>query len=122
LTGKELDVFYLNSKNEDTINYFNSIFIDSFELTEKLSMPSVIFFDVFNEDVENIEVIELEESNLLLAFKELYEIIKTHINNEKLLYKDSNVYLSKGMKFLNNLNEKILLSIIVDKIKNLLIL
>jgi len=85
-------------------------------------MPSVIFFDVFNEDVENIEVIELEESNLLLAFKELYEIIKTHINNEKLLYKDSNVYLSKGMKFLNNLNEKILLSIIVDKIKNLLIL
>lgn len=122
MTGKELDVFYLNSKNEDTINYFNSIFIDSFELTEKLSMPSVIFFDVFNEDVENIEVIELEESNLLLAFKELYEIIKTHINNEKLLYKDSNVYLSKGMKFLNNLNEKILLSIIVDKIKNLLIL
>jgi hypothetical protein len=79
LSGKELSVFYLNSEEQDLFESFNKIFLGSFEVEDKFKKPFVLFFKIYDNEVDDVEIFELEQSDLTFAFKELYDIIKQYI-------------------------------------------
>lgn len=81
LSGKELSIFYLNSKEHNLIKSFNTIFLQAFEIEDKFKKPLVLFFNIYENEVEDIKIIELEQSDLIFAFKELYDIINKYIEN-----------------------------------------
>ncbi len=81
LSGKDLSVFYLHSNNKALFKAFNEIFFGAFQITDNDSkLPFVLFFNIVDNEVANLEIIEIEHSNLMLAFKELYDIIKNYID------------------------------------------
>lgn len=81
LSGKDLSVFYLNSDNAKTIESFHNAFQKAFEVKEKTKYPFVLLFDVDNDDITNLEVLELEQDNPLFAFNELYGLLENKIIN-----------------------------------------
>lgn len=80
LSGKDLSIFYLHSDNEDLLNAFNEIFLGAFEIKSEFKLPFVLFFNVIDSEVEDIKVVELEQTDLLFAFKELYDIIENYVD------------------------------------------
>lgn len=83
LSGKYLSVFYLNSDNAETIESFHNVFQKAFEVEDKTKYPFVLLFDVDDDDITNLEVVELEQDNPLFAFEELYGILENKIQNLK---------------------------------------
>ena len=79
LSGNELSIFYLNSEEQDLIESFNTIFLGAFEVENKFKKPFVLFFKVYGNEVEDIEIVELEQSDLTFAFKELFDTVKKFI-------------------------------------------
>lgn len=90
LSGKELSIFYLNSEEYNLIESFNKIFLHAFEIDEKIQKPFVLFFNIYANEVENIEIIELEQSDLTFAFKELYDTIDKYIEKTSQKRKEIN--------------------------------
>ncbi|AWI26811.1 hypothetical protein [Flavobacterium pallidum] len=79
LSGKDISVFYLDSENQSSIATFNYIFSNAFEVDENTKKPFVIFFNVKDDDVKDVNIIELEQSNLLLAFQELHSTFENYL-------------------------------------------
>jgi hypothetical protein len=79
LSGNELSIFYLNSDEQDLIESFNTIFLGAFEVEDKLKKPFVLFFKIYGNEVEDVVIVELEQSDLTFAFKELYDIIQKYL-------------------------------------------
>ena len=83
LSGKDLTVFYIDSGKKKLIKEFNKIFLGAFEIEDKFQKPLVLFFNISNNEVEDIEVVELHQENLIFAFKELYDILSNYIERAK---------------------------------------
>ena len=83
LSGRDLSVFYIHSGNKKMIRAFNDIFLGAFEIENKSKLPFVLFFNVVDREVTNLEIVELEQSNILFAFEELYTIIENYIERMK---------------------------------------
>jgi hypothetical protein len=83
LSGRDLSVFYIHSDNKKIINAFNDIFLGAFEIEKKSRLPFVLFFNVTDREVTNVKIVELEQSNILFAFEELYSIIENYIERTK---------------------------------------
>lgn len=79
LSGNELSIFYLNSEEQDLIESFNTIFLGAFEVDNKCKKPFVLFFKIYGNEVEDVLIVELEQSDLTFAFKELYDIIQKYL-------------------------------------------
>jgi hypothetical protein len=90
LASKNLSVFFLHSDNEETFRRFNDHFLDFFKLKGKHKIPFVLFFNLNDNNIQDIKVFELQQDNYLFAFNELYEIIEASINPKK----DKNVNFS----------------------------
>jgi len=43
----------------------------------------VLFFNVKDREVTDVEIVEIEQSNLMFSFKELYDIIQNYIDRSK---------------------------------------
>jgi hypothetical protein len=82
LAGQELSVFYLHSDNERQIRAFNDTFLYIFDVPDK-TLPFVLFFKYANGDVHDIEIAELEQSSIMFAFEELYNVLETYVDKLK---------------------------------------
>ncbi len=83
LSGTDLSVFYIHSESRNIVNAFNDIFLKVFEINIKFQKPFVLFFNVIDREVITVEIVELEQSNILFAFEELYSIIENYISRAK---------------------------------------
>lgn len=114
LSGKDISVFYLDSKNKNSITTFNNIFNKAFEIDENIKKPFVIFFNVEDNDVKDIKVIELEQSNIIFAFQELHSSFENYLTHLK-----ENNLESKKPKFLTVISK--VGSITLEKLIEILI-
>ena len=119
LTGNSLDVFYLHSNDDASIKGFNEIILHSFNFKEYVEVPCVIFFDVFDLEVEDANVVEIEQDNILLGFNEIAIILQKQINSENDFYNNKSIK-SKGLKILYKISDKVATGLVVSKIKDLL--
>src|SRR5690606_3551924 len=76
LSGNDISVFYLNSSERKLFKNFNEIFLGAFEIENEYSLPFVLFFNIETREVSNVEIIELEQTDPMFAFKELYDCIE----------------------------------------------
>ncbi|MBO0593926.1 hypothetical protein I2486_21185 [Cellulophaga sp. E16_2] len=83
LSGSELSIFYIHSDNKKLIKSFNKIFIGAFEIENTANLPCVLFFKMYDGDVEDLQIIELEQTDKMFAFGELYSTIKSYLDNSK---------------------------------------
>lgn len=83
LSGNDLSLFYLDSDNRRLIKAFNEIFLGVFEIKNGYQLPFVLFFTVADREVTNIEIVELEQTDLMFSFKELYDITNNYIAKVK---------------------------------------
>jgi hypothetical protein len=99
----------LNSNDKELLNAFNEIFIGAFEIKGKYDLPFVLFFKVMDSEVRDIEIVELEQTKLIFAFKELYDIIENYIkNNNTNNFKTSNFQEYKHTRFLKSVKKIVL--------------
>jgi hypothetical protein len=80
LSAKDVTVFYFHTNSSQKLRTFNEIVINSLGLREDLTLPCIVFFKVKNNEVDEIKVVELIENDYLSAFRELYSVIKSYIN------------------------------------------
>jgi len=83
LSGNNLSLFYLDSDNRRLVKAFNEIFLGAFEIKNGYQLPFVLFFTVADREVTNIEIVELEQTDLMFSFKELYDITNNYIAKVK---------------------------------------
>lgn len=83
LSGKDLSIFYLHSENKELIDAFNNIFFGAFDIKNEYNLPLVLFFNIVDGDVANVEVVEIERTDIKFAFGELYGIIENYIKKMK---------------------------------------
>ncbi len=95
LAGNDLSIFYLHSENIGLIKASNDIFLRLFNIPAHRQFPFVLFFKLENQDATGVEIVELEQSNIMFAFDELYPVIETHVDK---LNNDSSNYV-KPKKF-----------------------
>lgn len=55
-----------------------------------------MFFKIYSNEVDDVEIFELEQTDLTFAFKELYDIIKQYIS---LSVENREQFKSKSSKF-----------------------
>ena len=79
LSGPNLSIFYLHSANKKQLKGFNDVFLDVFDIPTNRTLPFVLFFKMAIRDAKDIEIVELDQSNLMFAFNELYTIIEDYI-------------------------------------------
>lgn len=88
LSGSNLSLFYLHSNDKHLLKSFNDVFLQAFEIDrENVNLPLMVFFNISDNEVTDLSIVELEQANLMFAFNELYEIIQNyidHVNNNKI--------------------------------------
>jgi hypothetical protein len=87
LSGSELSVFYIHSDNKKLVKAFNHIFVGAFEIKNTAQLPCVLFFKMDDGDVEDLEIVELEQTDKMFAFEELYSTVESYLKNSKKLPK-----------------------------------
>lgn len=83
LSGSELSVFYIHSDNKKLVTAFNKIFVGAFEIENTVELPCVLFFKMNGGEVEDLQIIELEQTNIMFAFQELYSTIDSYVKDSK---------------------------------------
>jgi hypothetical protein len=115
LSGRDLSVFYLHSDNRCLLQTFNNIFLGAFEIQKSIDLPFVLFFKVVDGEVSDIQIVELEQSNLIFAFEELYSIIDKYINTTNEQPKTQLNKLTKFAKRVTKISVDKLIKWVMDK-------
>src|SRR5260221_8764507 len=105
LSGNELSVFYLDSDNKRLLYSFNDTFLKVFDVPQTRILPFVMFFKIINRDAKDVEIIELEQSNIMFAFNELYEVIENYIAKGNLDVNKSEIKSSKVLRFFKSVKK-----------------
>ena len=105
LSGNELSVFYLDSDNKRLLYAFNDTFLKVFDVPQTRILPFVMFFKIINRDAKDVEIIELEQSNIMFAFNELYEVIENYIAKGNLDVNKSEIKSSKVLRFFKSVKK-----------------
>jgi hypothetical protein len=82
LSGKELSIFYLHSGTRHTVRAFNLEFLSALGVSDETTLPCVVFFRVDQENVKDIVVVGLDNSNLIHGFHELYGVVEHYLKTE----------------------------------------
>lgn len=80
LSGHDLSVFYLHSDSKKLLRAFNDIFLRLFDIPPHRKLPFVLFFKLANKDAKDVEIVELEQSNIMFSFEELYGVIEAYVD------------------------------------------
>lgn len=83
LSGSELSIFYIHSDNKKLVKSFNHIFVGAFEIENTAQLPCVLFFKMDDGDVDDVEIVELEQTDKMFAFEELYSTVESYLKNSK---------------------------------------
>jgi len=116
LSGNDLTIFYFHFDSKKRINDFNYIFLGAFEVDFDLhNLP--LFFQMKSDQINNLEIVEINQDNLNMAFQELYEIIENYIQRLKNKNVDTgNIKINKLIKMANNLMLNILMKSMIEKL------
>lgn len=82
LAGTELSIFYLHQGTADAVESFNSILLTALNLGGKAKPPCVVFFKVNEGGVKDIMVAQLDSTDIIHGFNELYETIGRYVLEE----------------------------------------
>jgi len=80
ISGKTLSVFYFQGFNQALQESFNDVFLKAFKINNCHNLPFILFFNVVDSEVTNIEVIELQQQDRMFAFDELRREIEKYSN------------------------------------------
>jgi hypothetical protein len=83
LSGKNIGIFYLHNGTRRTIERFNTQFLTALDLKEEAKRPCVVFFKFEDQRIIDISVAQLESSDLIHGFEELYRVVDTYISDSK---------------------------------------
>jgi hypothetical protein len=78
LADENLSVFYLHAGSKEAIRSFNAYFLRALGIKERASLPCMVFFRVHDGKIRDVEVAQLEISNLHIVFHELYVAIERY--------------------------------------------
>jgi hypothetical protein len=81
LSGSELSLFYLHAGRKSAVDSFNGYFLSALEVKDEASLPCVVFFRVKENEVIDVEIAELESSNLIHGFHELYVAVESYLES-----------------------------------------
>jgi len=104
LSAKELSVFYLHAGTETAIERFNAHFLSALGIQGQATLPCVVFFRVQNGAVEDVEIAQLESTDLIHGFHELYGAIQQYLSASSVVSPESSRairWLKSGAKFLS---------------------
>jgi hypothetical protein len=80
LTGNDLSIFYLHAYSRESVERFNTTFSDKLGIT--VTPPCVCFFKLEGKEVKDVSIAQLDNTDLIHAFPELYSIIETYIKGD----------------------------------------
>lgn len=78
LAGSDLSVFYLHTGNRDAVEEFNEVFLRTLNIQDHATLPCVVFFRVTKDQITDVEIAQLDSTDLIHGFKELYEAIERY--------------------------------------------
>jgi hypothetical protein len=82
LAGNKLSIFFLHTGSGRSVEAFNQQFLSQLGIAESVTLPAVVFFKVKEGELTDIAVVELDNSDLIHGFKELYDVIENYITDE----------------------------------------
>jgi hypothetical protein len=82
LAGDKLSIFFLHTGSRRSVEAFNQQFLSQLGIAESVTLPAVVFFKVKEGELSDIAVIELDNSDLVHGFRELYDVIEKYIADE----------------------------------------
>lgn len=80
LSGKDLSVFYLHTGKWASVEAFNAHFFSVLGIEGHATLPCVVFFRVRKGTIEDIEIAQLESTDLIHGFHELYGAIQQYLS------------------------------------------
>ena len=82
LAGDKLSIFFFHTGSRRSVEAFNQQFLSQLGIAESVTLPAVVFFKVKEGELTDIAVVELDNSDLIHGFKELYDVIEKYIADE----------------------------------------
>lgn len=79
LAGDKLSIFFLHSGSQRTVDAFNQQFLSQLGIAETVMLPAVVFFKLKGNELTDIAVVQLDNSDLIHGSKELYDIVEKYI-------------------------------------------
>ena len=114
LSRNKLSIFYLDSKSRSTVEKFNKVILGAFDIEPANNLPFILFFNVFDNDVIDIKIVELETTDSIYLFDELYNSVKEYISKKSMVTKSKNNF-AKFFDYTKKLALNKFIDILVDK-------
>lgn len=105
LSGHDLSVFYLHSDNRRQLRAFNDIFLHIFDIPANRNLPFVLFFKMVNGEAKDVEIVELEQSDIMFAFDELYRVIENYVEKLNNDHIDKDINPNKFIRFFQSVKK-----------------
>lgn len=80
LSGSRLSVFYLHAGTQASVEAYNKHFFSVLGIEEETSLPCVVFFRIHDAAIEDVEIAQLESTDLIHGFSELYGAIEKYLS------------------------------------------
>jgi hypothetical protein len=102
LAGTDLSIFYLHAGTRQAVKQFNRTFLARLNVEEMATPPCVVFFRLHEGQIDDIEITELDSTDLIHSFKELYDVIADYCQN-RIVKKPSSTlkWIKKGAAFVS---------------------
>lgn len=81
LSGNNLSLFYLHAGTRHAIERFNAVFLTKLGI-EGATTPCVVFFRLKDDRFEDIAVAQLDHTDLVHGFNELYGVIEKYVKSD----------------------------------------
>lgn len=115
LSGSELSVFYIHSDNKKLVKAFNHIFVGAFEIENTAELPCVLFFKMDDGEVKGLQIVELEQTNKMFAFEELFSTIESYLKNSKKIPKPKRNKLTEFFGKVKNITVEELIEWVIEQ-------
>jgi hypothetical protein len=102
LSGNDLRVFYLHSGSDCLLKKFNATLMNALGVEEQASRPCVVFCKTSAEGFTDISVANLESTDLIHGFHELYGVIESYLEgNNKVTTPKYIAWVKGSFKFVS---------------------
>jgi hypothetical protein len=78
LSGNNLSIFYLHTGTQHAVERFNNEFLSRLQLKDQATPPCVVFFKQNGQNFHDFSTAQLDNTNLLHGFQELYSIVEQY--------------------------------------------
>ncbi len=82
LAGRNLSLFYLHTGSQQAVMKFNTVFLLKLGVEGSAQPPCVVFFKIARDEINDLRVIQLDHTNLIHGFHELYGVIEAYIKED----------------------------------------